>query len=96
MAETKKPTPKKAAVKPAKKSEAKPAKKADTPKITKDMTLGEAVSRYPQTMEVLFSYGLHCIGCHVSAYETIEQGAMAHGIDEKGVKKMVEEMNKKI
>jgi hybrid cluster-associated redox disulfide protein len=85
MAETKKPTPKKTAAKPA-----------DAPKITKDMMLGEAVSRYPKTMEVLFSYGLHCIGCHVSAYESIEQGAMAHGLDEKAVKKMVEEMNKKI
>ena len=82
-----------------KKSSAKsPAKKqvAAKPKITKDMTLGEAVSKYPQTMEVLFGYGLHCIGCHVSAYETIEQGALAHGLDDKQVKKLVEDMNKRI
>jgi hybrid cluster-associated redox disulfide protein len=96
MAGTKKPTAKKAAAKPSKKVAAKPAKRAETPKITADMTLGEAVSKYPQTMEVLFRHGLHCIGCHVSAYETIAQGAMAHGLDEKEVKKMVEEMNKKI
>ena len=88
MVATKKPT--------AKKTATKAAKKGEKPKITADMTLGEAVSKYPQTIEVLFRYGLHCIGCHVSAYETIEQGALAHGLDEKGVKKMVEEMNKKI
>jgi hybrid cluster-associated redox disulfide protein len=69
--------------------------KSAKPKITKDMTLGEAVSKYPQTMEVLFKNGLHCIGCHISAYETIEQGALAHGLDKKAVDKMIDEMNKK-
>jgi len=88
MATTKKPAAKSAA--------AKTPKKTEKPRITPDMMLGEAVSRYPQTIEVLFKYGLHCIGCHVSAYESIEQGAMAHGLGEKEVKKMVEEMNKKI
>ena len=75
-----------------------PAKKqaAAKPKITKDMTLGEAVSKYPQTIEVLFGYGLHCIGCHVSAYETIEQGALAHGLDDKQIQKMIDDMNKRI
>ena len=32
---------------------------AKTQKITKDMMLGEAVSKYPKTIEVLFGYGLH-------------------------------------
>lgn len=71
------------------------AKKADKPKITGDMTLGEAITKHPQTMEVLFRYGMHCIGCHISAYETIEQGALAHGMSKEEVKKMIEEMNKR-
>ena len=80
------------------KSAKKPVAKAPAakPKITKEMTLGEAVSKYPQTMEVLFRYGLHCIGCHVSAYESIEQGAIVHGLSKDQIDKMVEEMNKKI
>ena len=30
---------------------------------------------------VFFKFGLHCIGCHISAYESVEDGAKAHGVD---------------
>lgn len=50
--------------------------------ITKDMKIGDVVQQYPETMEVFTKFGLHCIGCHVAAWETIEQGAMAHGISD--------------
>jgi len=62
-------------------------------KITKDMTLGDVVSRYPEAAEVMLRYGLHCIGCHVAAFETIEQGALSHGMDKKQIDKMLKEMN---
>jgi hybrid cluster-associated redox disulfide protein len=81
------------------KKAAKPDKnhtKAQKPKITKEMTLGEVAAKYPSAIMVLFKYGLHCIGCHVAAYETVEQGAMAHGLSDKEIKQMVEEMNKSI
>lgn len=70
----------------------KTAKESSGP-ITGDMVLGDAVQKYPDTAEVMFRHGLHCIGCHVSAYETIEQGAMAHGID---VDKLLDDMNKAV
>jgi hybrid cluster-associated redox disulfide protein len=60
-------------------------------KITKDMTLGEVVQKFPETIEVFSAHGLHCIGCHVAAFETIEQGAMAHGIDD--IKGLIKELN---
>lgn len=31
--------------------------------------------------EVLYNYGMHCLGCALSHGETIEQAAMAHGVD---------------
>jgi len=62
--------------------------------ITKDMTIGEVVQKYPHAAEVLTNFGLHCIGCHVSPFETIEQGAMGHGMDTETITKMVEEANK--
>ena len=37
---------------------------------------------YPAAVDVLFAHGFHCIGCGLSAYETLEQGALAHGFDE--------------
>lgn len=62
-------------------------------KIAKDMTLGEVVVKFPETVKIMMSYGLHCVGCHVAAYETIEQGSAAHGMDEAQIKKMLKEMN---
>lgn len=59
--------------------------------ITKDMMIEEVVSEYPETMMVFMRHGLHCVGCHVSAYESIEEGALAHGID---VPALVEDLNR--
>lgn len=59
--------------------------------ITKDMTIEEVVSQYPETMLVFMRHGLHCVGCHVSAYESIEEGAMVHGIN---VDALVADLNK--
>lgn len=36
---------------------------------------------YPQTAIVLKSYRLGCIGCNGVKHETIERGAIAHGLD---------------
>ncbi|MGI6209363.1 MAG: DUF1858 domain-containing protein [Anaerolineae bacterium] len=49
--------------------------------ITKEMTIGETVQDYPQTIEVFLRHGLFCLGCAAARFENIEQGAMAHGID---------------
>ena len=62
-------------------------------KIKKDMTFGELLQQYPQVAELLAGYGLHCIGCHIGVYETIEQGAQAHGLDEGKITKMMTELN---
>lgn len=65
-------------------------------KINGKMTLGEVVQKYPETAEVMLKYGLHCVGCHVAAWETIEQGASAHGLDKKKITEMLKEMNKAV
>jgi hybrid cluster-associated redox disulfide protein len=59
--------------------------------ITKEMTIEEVVSQYPETMMVFMRHGLHCVGCHVSAFESIEEGALAHGIN---VDALVLDLNK--
>ncbi len=59
--------------------------------ITKDMTIEQVVTEYPETMMVFMRHGLHCVGCHVSAYESIEEGAMTHGIN---VDALVADLNK--
>ncbi len=66
------------------------AKKA---KITKDMTLGEIVTKYPEAAEVMMKRGLHCIGCRMAARESVEQGAAAHGMNKKKIESLLREMN---
>jgi len=49
--------------------------------ITRDMTIAEVVQKHPQTVQVFLAHGLMCFGCAVARFETVEQGALAHGID---------------
>jgi hybrid cluster-associated redox disulfide protein len=62
-------------------------------KITKDMTFGEVLGKYPQTVKTFFEYGMHCFGCHIAVSETIEQGASAHGV---AVDQLIEDLNKTV
>lgn len=65
--------------------------------VNKDMKIAEAVMRYPVCADIMMSYGLACVGCHVSAVESIEQGAMGHGgMDEEDVELLIQEMNEAI
>lgn len=61
--------------------------------ITKDMTVGEVVQKYPHLADVLTKHGLHCVGCHAATWETLEQGTMGHGMDEDVLTSMVNELN---
>ncbi|MCX8197073.1 MAG: DUF1858 domain-containing protein [Candidatus Micrarchaeota archaeon] len=61
-------------------------------KITKDTPIGELVLNYPETVDVLLEYGFHCIGCGLSAYETIEQGAAVHGLNENEIQQLVRKL----
>jgi len=59
----------------------KPAVKAAKDLITKSTSIGDVVSKYPQTVDVFAKHGLHCIGCAIASFESVEQGAKSHGID---------------
>ncbi len=61
--------------------------------ITRDMTVGEIVEQFPQVAEIFMEYGLHCVGCHVAAWETIEEGARGHGMDEETIDMMIQDAN---
>ena len=49
--------------------------------ITKDSKIMETVQQYPQILEIFQAYGLGCVGCMAAHFETIGEGAGAHGID---------------
>jgi hybrid cluster-associated redox disulfide protein len=48
--------------------------------IAPQTNIRELVSALPIAADVLGRFGLHCAGCGVNKYETIEAGAKAHGL----------------
>ena len=61
--------------------------------ITKDTGIIEAVQNHPEILQVFAEYGLGCVGCMAARFETLEQGAAAHGID---IDELVADLNKAI
>ncbi len=59
-------------------------------KITRDTNIIEAVQAHPEIIEVFGQYGLGCIGCMASQFESIGEGASAHGLD---VDALIEDIN---
>lgn len=62
--------------------------------VNDEMIIGDILSKLPEAAEIMESYGLHCTSCSVNAFEPVKAGAMAHGIPEKTVDKMISEINK--
>ena len=61
--------------------------------ITKNTGIIEAVQNHPEILQVFAEYGLGCVGCMAARFETLEQGAAAHGID---IDELVADLNKAI
>lgn len=64
--------------------------------VTKDSAIGELASKYPIAVGILFAKGMHCAGCSASAFESIRQGAEAHGMKPSKVGALVDEINQAI
>jgi hybrid cluster-associated redox disulfide protein len=65
-------------------------------KFTKDSKIGDVIQKYPQSIDVFMNYGLHCIGCSLAGWETIEQGAQVHGFNNKIINQLLKELNQYI
>ena len=61
--------------------------------ITEKTALSEVVEKHPKAVDIMIKKGLHCIGCHAAFFETVGDGARAHGMSEEQIKEMLKEMN---
>lgn len=61
--------------------------------ITKEMTVGQVLRTYPETVQIFLELGMHCLGCPSSTMESIEGAALTHG---KKPDVLVEQLNKAI
>ena len=64
--------------------------------ITKEMTIGEVVAKYPAVIEPLQAAGVHCVGCHVSYSESLEQGFKGHGMSDEDVDAVIVKLNEAV
>lgn len=58
--------------------------------ITKEMSIREAIEKHPEVAPVFIQHGMGCLGCAIASFESIEEGALAHGID---VEQLVKDLN---
>lgn len=66
----------------------------ETQKIKSDMLIAEIVETYPEVVDYLVNeYEFHCVTCILAGFETLEEGALAHGIEGKDFKNMLNEIN---
>ena len=61
--------------------------------ISKDNSISQVIQDHPETIPVFMNHGLGCIGCALAKFETIEQGALAHGMD---IEKLMKDINSSI
>lgn len=59
--------------------------------ITKDTLISKILREYPRCIEVLDRYGMPCPKCMGASTDTVEDGAIMHGLD---LNFLLKELNK--
>ncbi len=66
--------------------------------ITRETTIGDIVAQYPypEIVETLMGFGVHCVGCSASSYESLEDGFVGHGMGDGEINEAVRQLNEVI
>jgi len=48
--------------------------------LTADSTIYDLLKAKPEAAEVLFKFGMGCVGCAIARGETVREAAEAHGV----------------
>lgn len=57
------------------------------------MTIYEVLEKHPEAAEIMQQFGLYCVGCSMSAFETLEQGVLGHGMPKKTLNELLKVLN---
>ena len=49
--------------------------------VSENSLIGQIVAEYPETIGVLLSCGMHCLGCPASRSETLKEACAVHGLE---------------
>lgn len=61
--------------------------------IEKNTLISDITNKYPRSTDLLIEYGLYCVNCPLKQFETIEEGAKVHGMNDQEIEKMIKEIN---
>jgi CMP-N-acetylneuraminate monooxygenase len=64
--------------------------------IHENMSIEQMLESVPQAERILRRYGLYCFSCGKGFQETIRQGALTHGLMDKDISRLVQELNQVI
>jgi iron-sulfur cluster assembly protein len=71
--------------------------KEEKPPITREMTIDEIFTSFPQKgqrlAQEMTNAGLHCAGCQAATWETLEGGMLGHGFEEKDIEALICRLN---
>jgi hybrid cluster-associated redox disulfide protein len=61
--------------------------------ITKNTLLSDIISEKPEAAVILMGYGLHCVGCSFSSFDTLEAAIKIHGMNEEEFEMLLKDLN---
>ena len=59
--------------------------------VTRKSIIGDILDYAPETAQVFFAIGMHCLGCPASRGESVEDACAVHGTDADA---LIEQINK--
>ena len=65
-------------------------------RLRRELTIGDVLEQYPDAAPLLTEKGIHCVGCHVSPFETLEEGFRSHGMAEEEIDTILADINEKL
>lgn len=62
-------------------------------KLDPKIKMSDLTLQYPELIEPLtYGYGLHCVNCMIAEFDTLEEGAVIHGIEGEDFKEMIDDL----
>jgi hybrid cluster-associated redox disulfide protein len=48
---------------------------------TTNLTVDEVMQRWPVTIRVFLDFGMHCVGCPIATFHSVDEACNEHGIE---------------
>jgi hybrid cluster-associated redox disulfide protein len=49
--------------------------------LTTELTVDEVMRRWPPTIRVFLDFSMHCVGCPIAPFHSVEEACREHGVD---------------